>query len=43
MRIVLEDAQTFKVKQKLSELYSNSKSSVKWQKRWIQLGKPFSY
>jgi len=33
MRIVLEDAQTSKVKQKLSELYSNFKSSAKWSKK----------
>jgi len=33
MRIVLEDAQTSKVKQKLSVLYSYFNSSVKWSKK----------
>jgi len=33
MRIVLEDAQTSKIKQNLSVLYSNFKSSVKWNKK----------
>jgi len=33
MRIVLEDAQTSKIKQNLLELYSNFNPSVKWNKK----------